>query len=95
MAAYLLYQAEVLDPARYEVYKAKAAESIARAGGRYIIRGGEIDVLEGEPPVGRTVVLEFPTKQAILDWYRGAEYSEIRKLRDGVARARVIVVDGV
>jgi uncharacterized protein (DUF1330 family) len=95
MAAYVIYQGEVTDPERYERYKTKAAESIIAAGGRYLVRGGEIDVLEGEPPAGRTVVLEFPTRQAALDWYRSEEYTSIRMLRDGAAQARLYVVDGV
>jgi uncharacterized protein (DUF1330 family) len=96
MVAYVIYQGEVLDPVRYDEYKTKGAASIFAAGGKYIVRGGEVDVLEGEPPAGRTVVLEFPTRQAALDWYRGAEYTEIRKIRAGAARvSRMYVVDGV
>ena len=57
--------------------------------------GGEIDVLEGEPPAGRTVVLEFPMRQAALDWYRSEEHTSIRMLREGAARTRLYVVDGV
>ncbi len=94
MAAYVIYQGEVTDPDRYEQYKTKAAESILAAGGRYIVRGGEAEVLEGEPPAGRTVVLEFPTRQAALAWYRSEEYTAIRRLREGAARARLYVVDG-
>jgi uncharacterized protein (DUF1330 family) len=85
----------VTDPERYDEYKTKAAATIVAAGGRYLVRGGDVDVLEGEAPAGRTVVLEFPTMQAALDWYRGDEYTEIRKLREGAARARMYVVDGV
>jgi uncharacterized protein (DUF1330 family) len=95
VAAYVIYQGEVLDPKRYEEYKTKAAACIVAAGGKYVVRGGEIDVLEGEAPAGRTVVLEFPTRQAALDWYRSDEYSEIRKIRDGAAVARLYVVDGI
>lgn len=93
--AYVIYQGEVTDPERYEVYKQAAAASILAAGGRYIVRGGDIEVLEGDAPAGRTVVLEFATKQAALDWYRSDEYTEIRKLREGASRARLYVVDGV
>ena len=64
MAAYVIYQAEVSDPERYEEYKTKAAACIVAAGGKYIVRGGEVDVLEGEAPAGRTVVLEFATMKA-------------------------------
>jgi uncharacterized protein (DUF1330 family) len=95
VAAYVIYQGEVLDAERYEEYKVRAAESIIAAGGRYLVRGGDIEVLEGEAPAGRTVLLEFETMQAALDWYRGAEYTEIRTMREGVARARMYVVEGV
>jgi uncharacterized protein (DUF1330 family) len=95
VAAYVIYQGEVLDPERYEEYKVKAAESIVAAGGRYLVRGGDVEVLEGEAPAGRTVLLEFKTMRAALDWYRGAEYTEIRNIREGAARARMYVVEGV
>jgi len=96
MAAYVIYQGEVLDPARYEEYKSKGAASILAAGGKYIVRGGDVEVLEGEPPAARTVILEFPTRQAALDWYRGTEYSDIRKIRVGAARVtQMYVVEGV
>ncbi len=95
MPAYVIYQGEVIDPERYDAYKTKAAESIIAAGGRYIVRGGDVEVLEGDAPAGRTVVLEFPTMQAAVDWYRSADYTEIRKMREGAARARMYVVDGV
>ncbi|MGO9659572.1 MAG: DUF1330 domain-containing protein [Acidimicrobiales bacterium] len=95
MAAYVIYQAEVLDSERYEVYKTAAAESVRRAGGRYIVRGGDVDVLEGEAPAGRTVVVEFPDRATARAWYRGQAYGDARKLREGAALARMYVVDGV
>ena len=94
MTAYVIYQGEVTDPVRYEEYKAKAAASIEAAGGRYVVRGGDVDALEGDPP-GRTVVLEFPTREAAAAWYHGAAYREARAMREGAARARMYVVDGV
>jgi uncharacterized protein (DUF1330 family) len=95
VAAYVVYQGEVLDPERYDEYKTKGAASILAAGGRYLVRGGDVEVLEGEAPAGRTVVLQFPMMQAAIDWYHGDEYTEIRKIREGAARARMYVVDGV
>jgi uncharacterized protein (DUF1330 family) len=95
VTAYVIYQGEVLDQARYDEYKTKAADSIIAAGGRYLVRGGDIEVLEGDAPAGRTVVLEFPSREAAVAWYRGDAYSEIRKIREGAARARMYVVDGV
>ena len=95
MSAYVIYQGEVLDPVRYDEYKTKAAQTIIAAGGRYVVRGGDVEALEGEPPAGRTVVLEFPTMDAAVAWYRSAEYTETRKIREGAARARMYVVNGV
>ncbi len=95
MSAYVIYQGEVTDPERYEEYKPEAAASILAAGGRYVVRAGEVEVLEGEPPSGRTVVLEFPTREAAVAWYRSAAYTEARKLREGAATARMYVIDGV
>lgn len=94
MAAYVIYQADVVDPERYELYKVAAAESIRAAGGRYIVRGGEFDTLEGEAPAGRTVVVEFPDRRTALEWYRSQSYTEARKIREGAAIARMYVVDG-
>jgi uncharacterized protein (DUF1330 family) len=94
MPAYVIYQGEVLDQARYDEYKVQAAQSILDAGGTYVVRGGDVEVLEGDAPAGRTVVLEFPTRQAAIDWYRGERYTEIRKIRAGAAIARMYVVDG-
>jgi uncharacterized protein (DUF1330 family) len=91
---YVIYQGEVTDPDRYEEYKAKAAASIAAAGGRYIVRAGDMEVLEGDAPAGRTVILEFPTLQAAIDWYHSDEYAEARKIREGAATARMYAIDG-
>jgi uncharacterized protein (DUF1330 family) len=67
LAAYVIYQGEVLDAERYEEHKAQVSPNIAAAGGRYLVRGGAAEALEGDLPAGRTVVLEFPTRRAVLD----------------------------
>ena len=95
MAAYVIYQGEVLDAGRYEEYKAQVSPNITAAGGRYLVRGGAAEALEGDLPAGRTVVLEFHTRQAALDWYWSEGYTAIRRLREGAARAILYVVDGV
>jgi len=95
LTAYVIYQAEILDADRYEEYKAQAGPSITAAGGRYLVRGGEVAPLEGELPAGRTVVVEFQTRQAALEWYTGETYTAIRKLREGAAKASMYVVEGV
>lgn len=95
MPAYVIYQGEVTDPEQYEKYKPPSAASILAAGGRFLVRGGAFEVLEGEAPASRTVLLEFPDRDAAIAWYRSDEYAEARKLREGASVARLYVVDGV
>ena len=81
MAAYVIYECEVLDAERYEAYKPKAAASVQAAGGRYIVRGGDAEVLEGEAPASRTVVVEFPDRETARKWYTGQMYSGLSHFR--------------
>jgi uncharacterized protein (DUF1330 family) len=94
MSAFIVYQAEVHDPEQYERYKAQAGPALAAAGARYLVRGGDIEVLEGEAPAGRTVIIEFPSKEAAVEFFHSPEYTAIRALRADAADARMYVVDG-
>lgn len=94
MAAYVIYTADVTDPDQYELYKAQAAPVVAAHGGSYIVRGGTVDVLEGDSPVGRTVILEFPTMAAARDWYDSEEYQAARALRENAGTASAYIVAG-
>lgn len=95
MTAYVIYQADVLDADRYDEYRAAAAPAVEAAGGTYIVRGGEVDVLEGDPPLGRTVVVAFESMEAARAWYDGELYQQAKTLRDGAVRANAYVVAGV
>jgi uncharacterized protein (DUF1330 family) len=90
----VIYQGEITDPEKYEQYKPLSGASIKAAGGRLIVRGGETDSLEGAAPPGRTVVIEFSTRQAAVDWYNSADYVAAREIRKDAAIASVYVVDG-
>ena len=68
---------------------------MASTGGRYVVRGGNPLALEGALPTTRTVILEFPSRQAALDWYHSDSYREIKKLHEDCVRATVYVVDAV
>jgi uncharacterized protein (DUF1330 family) len=95
MAAYVIYQAEVTDPEQYERYREKAGPAVFAGGGEYLVRGGEVDHLEGEPPLGRTVVAKFASMEAARAWYDGVIYQEAKALREGAVLANVYIVDGV
>jgi uncharacterized protein (DUF1330 family) len=94
MTAYVIYEGVVTDPEQYEQYKVRAAPSVTAAGGRYLVRGGQVESFEGAEPA-RVVVLEFPTLEAATAWYRSDEYTEAKALREGACRARVFAVDGM
>ena len=92
MTAYVLVDIDVHDPARYEDYKPLAASSIEQYGGRYAIRGGTVEVLEGEWPTGRFVVLEFPDAAAARRWYDSPEYAVARSIRQEASSGRFLLV---
>jgi uncharacterized protein (DUF1330 family) len=94
MAAYFIVDLEVTDPALYETYRPLAAASVARHGGRFLVRGGACDTLEGGWSPKRIVVLEFPSREQALGWYRSDDYAEPLKLRLRAAKSRAILVEG-
>jgi len=95
MAAYVIVDIEIRDPVMYEEYRRVAPPSIAVYGGRYIVRGGEVDVLEGGWRPQRLVVLEFPTVERARAWWSSAEYAPAKAIRQASAHAEMIVVAGI
>jgi uncharacterized protein (DUF1330 family) len=95
MPAYVIVETDITDPERYERYKAAAGAAVAAAGGRYVVRGGELAVLEGDWQPSRLVVLEFEDLAAAKRWYDSERYLEARRLREGAARMRMVAVQGV
>ena len=95
MTAYVLVDIEVTDPVRYAVYKEMAAPTIPLYGGRYIVRGGAVEQLEGEWKTNRFVMVEFPSVERAKAWHDGPEYRDARALRNETANSKMIVVEGV
>ena len=95
MAAYLVVELEVTSPSEYEEYKRLAQDSVARYGGRYLARGGEVAALEGPPPASRVVLLEFPSMPQLRAWWGSPEYALAKKVRQRSATAaRFMAVAG-
>jgi uncharacterized protein (DUF1330 family) len=94
MAGYLVANIEVKDPEKFEEYRLKVVPVIEKFGGRYLIRGGDVRRLEGNLPLGRLVVLEFPTLEAAQRFYNSTEYEPILKLRLASTRSDVVLVQG-
>ena len=95
MAAYVIADVDIADPETYKQYTAHTPDSIAAHGGRFIARGGRCEVLEGEWEPGRVVVIEFPSMDAALGWYRSDDYQELAKIRQAASTAKILVVEGV
>jgi uncharacterized protein (DUF1330 family) len=94
MPAYIIADVQVTDPAGYEPYRPLAAASIARFGGRFIVRGGNADLLEGTPAPERIVVIEFPDTETARRWYHSDEYQAALKIRQANSRGRLTLVEG-
>ena len=95
MAAYVVVEIEVTDPVRYEDYKQMAEASVAAFGGRYVVRGGLVDTLEGDWHPARLVMLEFPSAERAREWWSSELYRPGKELRQATARSRMILVRGV
>lgn len=95
MVAYVIADVEVTNPAQYEEYKKLTPAAVALHGGRFLVRGGTTALLEGEWPVGRIIVLEFPTLEQAKKFYASVEYTAARRVRAGAANLKIIAVEGV
>jgi uncharacterized protein (DUF1330 family) len=93
--AYVIVDMNVTDPEKYKGYVALAGPSVEAGGGRFIVRGGATDVLEGDRVPNRIIILEFPDMDAARAWYASPAYTEARAARDGAATGSFIAVEGV
>jgi uncharacterized protein (DUF1330 family) len=95
VAAYVIVEIEIVDPVGYEEYKKLAGATVEKYGGKYTVRGGKTEVLEGDWNPKRIVVLEFPTMERAKQWLNSEEYREPCKMRHRTAKTNMILVEGV
>ena len=95
MAAYLLARVEVTNWDRYKEYTKETPGIIAKYGGKFIARGGEMITLEGPEETRRLVLIEFPSLEQAKEFYHSQEYQETKKLRTGAASGQFLAIDGV
>lgn len=95
MAAYIIATIEVTDPEQFEVYRGQVPATIAKHGGKYLARGGAVEVVEGGQPAQRTVVLEFDSLEKARGWYYSDDYAGPKALRIASTISNVMIVDGV
>ncbi len=94
MAAYLVARIVVQDEAGFADYRDRVTPVIAAHGGRYVVRGGALETLEGDALPSRLVIVEFPSMDAARRFYRSAEYAPALQLRLASAASEVVLVEG-
>lgn len=95
MSAYIIVQVEVNEPERYENYKTLVPPTLEKFDGKFVVRGGNVENLEGSWFPKRIVVLEFPSVEKAKAWWSSHEYAEAKALRQATANTEMIVVEGV
>jgi uncharacterized protein (DUF1330 family) len=95
MPAYVIANVTVKDPVRYEEYRRLVTPTVEQFGGRFIARGGKVELLEGAWNPARVVILEFPSVERARTWWQSPEYSEARAIRQATSEGTLLIVEGV
>ena len=94
MAGYLIASITITDPEAFDRYRAQVAPVIERFGGRYLVRGGKMEVMEGAIGAERLVVVEFPTIEAARAFYASPDYAPLIALRGAATQSNLVLVEG-
>jgi uncharacterized protein (DUF1330 family) len=95
MAAYVIFDVDISDPARYQEFMTGVKPALEKAGAKYLARGGAHKVYEGDWTPRRIVLLEFPNVKAWEDFYNGDTYRSLKHIRDACSTARLVSVEGL
>jgi uncharacterized protein (DUF1330 family) len=94
LTAYIIADVDVRDPVAYEEYRQQVPATLEKYGGRFVVRGGKVDVLEGAWRPGRIVVLAFDSVEKAKAWWSSVEYAGPKALRQSASKGSLIVVPG-
>jgi uncharacterized protein (DUF1330 family) len=95
VTAYVISEVEFLDRDLVETYRKLAADSVAAYGGRYLVRGGATELIEGGPAPKILIIVEFPSMAKAKEWYASPAYAEALKVRKNALDRRLLFVEGV
>jgi uncharacterized protein (DUF1330 family) len=95
MSAYVIFDVEISDMAKYQEFMAGVKPALEKAGARYLVRGGQHKVHEGDWSPRRIVLLEFPSTEAFESFYHGETYRSLKSIRDACSSARLVSVEGL
>jgi len=95
MSAYIVVDIQVQDSEKFEKYRSLVPASLTPYGGRFVVRGGTVETLEGTWAPSRLVILEFPSAAQAKAWWHSNEYAEAKLLRQASSRGQFLLVEGV
>jgi uncharacterized protein (DUF1330 family) len=95
MSAYIIVDVKIHDPKRYEDYKKLTPASLIPFEGKFVVRGGATEVLEGDWDPGRIVMVQFPSTERAKAWWSSDSYAPAKALRQATSVTRMILVEGV
>lgn len=95
MSAYLIAEVEVRDPQGYDEYRKLVGPTLQKYGGKFLVRGGKVESLEGDWHPKRIVVLEFDGVDQARRWYQSPEYTIAKDIRQKASDGKFILVEGV
>jgi uncharacterized protein (DUF1330 family) len=95
MSAYVIFDVRIDDPVRYQEFMAGVKPALEAAGAKYLARGGDLRVYEGDWQPRRIVLLEFPSIAAWESFYLGPVYQGLKSVRDACSEARLVAVEGI
>jgi uncharacterized protein (DUF1330 family) len=95
MTAYLLADTTIVDAAAYEIYKTMVRKSLEAYGGRFVIRGGPFEVLEGDWSPTRLVMIAFDSAAQAKAWLASPEYAAAKTIRLSAAKTNLVLVEGL
>jgi uncharacterized protein (DUF1330 family) len=94
MAAYVLVDIEVTDQGAYDDYRRQVPPLVEKYGGKYLVRGGDMEILEGDWTPKRLVVIEFPSIEMAKGFYDSQEYAPLKAMRIGATNSNMVLVEG-
>ena len=95
MKGYVIGEIEVTNQQTYDDYRGKVAATVEQYGGKFLVRGGTAESLEGDWPQRRRVIIEFPSREAAKKWFDSPEYEKPMALRRANSNGRLLLLDGV
>ena len=95
MAAYVLVDIEVTDQELYDDYRRQVPPLVEKYGGKYLVRGGELETLEGDWLPKRLIVLEFPSVEKAKEFYDSEEYRPLKEMRLKATKSNLVLVEGI